>query len=112
VVLSNAGLSGALLRLNAANIGGFASYRRSVSSSQHGCHYRTILIKRLMLRTRNKRQANQAEYARKRLALIEAAIIALGDEDLLDLADIFKSEPHMPLAESALAELSRRNLSV
>ena len=65
-----------------------------------------------MLRTRNRRQANQAEYARKRLALIEAAIIALGDEDLLDLADIFKSEPYMPLAESTLAELSRRNLSV
>jgi len=99
-------------RLNAANIGGLPLHRRSVSSSQHGCHCRAILLKRLMLRTRNRRQADQAEYARKRLALIEAAIIALDDEDLLDLADIFKGEPHMPLAESALAELSRRNLSV
>ena len=65
-----------------------------------------------MLETRIRRQAVQAEYARKRLALIEAAIIALGDEDLLDLADIFKSEPRMPLAESALAEMARRNLSL
>lgn len=65
-----------------------------------------------MLRTRHRRQADQAEYARKRLALIEAAVRALSDKDLLDLADIFKGEPTMPLAESALAELARRNLSL
>jgi hypothetical protein len=65
-----------------------------------------------MLRTRSQRQADQGEYARKRLVLIEAAIARLSDDDLLDLADIFSGEPRTPLGESAFAEMARRNISL
>jgi len=65
-----------------------------------------------MLKTRFKRQADQGEYARKRLVLIEASILGLSDDDLLDLADIFSSEPRTPLGESAFAEMARRNISL
>ncbi|RYE98110.1 MAG: hypothetical protein EOO77_37830 [Oxalobacteraceae bacterium] len=65
-----------------------------------------------MLKTRFKRQAEQGEYARKRLVLIEASITGLNDDDLLDLADIFNGEPRTPLGESAFAEMARRNISL
>lgn len=63
-----------------------------------------------MLKTRIKRQADQGERARKRLAQIEASIISLNDEDLLDLADIFKTQVGTPLVETAAAEMQRRNI--
>lgn len=71
-----------------------------------------MLIRWFMLQTRFRRQADQGEYARKRLALIEASITGLSDDDLLDLADIFNGEPRTPLGESAFAEMARRNLTL
>lgn len=65
-----------------------------------------------MLRTQRKRLAHRGEAAVKRLTEIEASIIQLGDEDLLDLADIFKAGPPTPLAELALSEMDRRKISL
>lgn len=48
----------------------------------------------------------------QRLAEIKEAIVALGNEDLLDLADIFRSAPNTPLAGIASAEMARRNISL
>lgn len=65
-----------------------------------------------MLKTRMKRHADQGERARERLALIEASIVDLSDDDLLDLADIFSGEPRTPLGVSAFTEMARRNISL
>ncbi|RYY14232.1 MAG: hypothetical protein EON55_08820 [Alphaproteobacteria bacterium] len=65
-----------------------------------------------MLKTRMKRLAHRSEAAVQRLAEIEASITILGNEDLLDIADIFKAEPRTPLGESAFAEMARRNISL
>lgn len=65
-----------------------------------------------MLRTRIRRRADQGERASQRLTLIEASIAALIDDDLLDLADIFRDEPRTPLGELASAEMARRNISL
>ena len=65
-----------------------------------------------MLKTRMKRQAGQNERARAHLSLIESSILALSDDDLLDLADIFNSEPRTPLGELAFAEMARRSISL
>lgn len=65
-----------------------------------------------MLRTRTKLYTDQGARAKKRLALVEASITALADEDLLDLADIFRETPETPIASSALAEIQRRGLSL
>jgi hypothetical protein len=59
-----------------------------------------------------KRVAAQGERAVERLAKIEASIKTLSDDDLLDLADIFKNERDTPLGESALEEVERRKLSI
>ena len=48
----------------------------------------------------------------QRQATIEASITSLANEDLLDIADIFKAEPHAPLAETAFAEMARRGISL
>ena len=48
----------------------------------------------------------------QRLATIEASITTLVDDDLLDFADIFKADPHTPLAETAFAEMARRGISL
>lgn len=45
-------------------------------------------------------------------AAIEAPTTNLGDEDLLDLADIFKAEPRTALGEIAFAEMARRSISL
>lgn len=63
-----------------------------------------------MLKTRIKRRTALAGRATSRLAQIEASINALADEDLLDLADIFSSEPNTPLYELASAEMAKRNI--
>lgn len=65
-----------------------------------------------MLKTRIKRRADQADRAAERLALVETSIVALPDEDLLDLADIFKTKTEMPLAEIASAEMKKRAISL
>jgi hypothetical protein len=65
-----------------------------------------------MLKTRMKRLASQSETAQQRLAEIEAVITALGNEDLLDFADIFTANPGGPLRDIAAAEMARRNISL
>ena len=62
-----------------------------------------------MLKSRMKRQAAAAERAVAQLADIHASIVALADEDLLDLADIFSSAPLTPLKEMAAAEMLKRD---
>ena len=71
-----------------------------------------MLIRWRMLKTRAKMQADRGERARERLRLIKASIASLKDDDLLDLADIFNSEPRTPLGEFAFAEMAKRNISL
>lgn len=61
-----------------------------------------------MLKTRMKRLAHQREADRQRLAAIEAAVAALGDEDLLDFADIFAGGDPTPLRAMAEDEMRRQ----
>jgi hypothetical protein len=65
-----------------------------------------------MLKTRRRRLGRQNESAKKRLTEIEESIIELSDEDLLDLADIYKAEPRTPLGEIAFGEMARRGISL
>ena len=65
-----------------------------------------------MLRTRIKRLAAQHERASERLADIETSIEKLGDEDILDLADIFKDMPETALHDIVQAEMTRRGISL
>lgn len=65
-----------------------------------------------MLKIRTRRLANEGGRAICRLATVEASITALGDEDLLDLADIFAQSDPTPLRDMAGAEMRRRNLSL
>lgn len=65
-----------------------------------------------MRRLREKRQADQQSRAIKRLAAIEAEVACLQDEDLLDLADIFRERADGPLARAAQAEMNRRGISL
>ncbi len=65
-----------------------------------------------MLNSRKKRRAADGARAIDRIKDIEKSIVNLGDEDLLDLADIFSGELRTPLGETAFAELERRGLSL
>ncbi len=65
-----------------------------------------------MLRTRMKRLADQGERIEQRLRQIEAAIVALDNDDLLDLADIFKAKPDNPIGQIAHAEMAKRAISL
>lgn len=65
-----------------------------------------------MLTTRSKRLANSNASAARRLADIEETIVELGNEDLLDLADIFRSNSSSPLARIATAEMAKRGISL
>jgi hypothetical protein len=65
-----------------------------------------------MLNMRMKRLAAQTERALDRLAAVERSVAALGDEDLLDLADIFSAGDPTPLREMAQDEMRRRDLSL
>jgi hypothetical protein len=65
-----------------------------------------------MLKTRMKRVADRGDHAVRRLAEIEASIADLSNEDLLDLADIFKAEPRPPIGDMAFVEMGRRNISL
>ena len=51
-----------------------------------------------------------AEQAVTRLGEIQASIVTLGDEDLLDFADIFRGATPTPLWEMASAEMRKRDL--
>jgi hypothetical protein len=59
-----------------------------------------------------KRLAIETGRALDRLAAVEASVKALGDEDLLDFADIFSGGDPTPLREMAGIEMRRRNLSL
>ncbi len=65
-----------------------------------------------MLRTRMRRIIDRGEHAVQILAEIELSITGLCDEDLLDLADIFKAEPRIRLGEIAFAEMARRGIGL
>ena len=70
------------------------------------------MIKGGMLKTRMKRVADRSDHAVRRFAEIEASIADLSNEDLLDLADIFKAEPRSPIGDMAFVEMARRNISL
>jgi len=72
----------------------------------------TFMIKGGMLKTRMKRVADRGDHAVRRFAEIEASIADLSNEDLLDLADIFKAEPRSPIGDMAFAEMAQRNISL
>lgn len=65
-----------------------------------------------MLKFRIKRRAAASADAVTRLAKIEASVVALNDEDLLDLADIFNAEPSTPLMMIAAREMQKRSISL
>ena len=64
-----------------------------------------------MQRDKQNWRSNRAARALKTLTEIEASIRELGDEDLLDLHDIFADAPAATLAMFAEAEVHRRSLS-
>jgi hypothetical protein len=72
----------------------------------------TFMIECHMLKTRMKRVADRGDHAVRRLAEIEASIATLSNEDLLDLADIFKIELRSPIGDMAFFEMARRNISL
>lgn len=65
-----------------------------------------------MLRSQIKRHEALVERMIDRLAAIEASVAALGDEDLLDFADIFAGDNPGPLGAMAQDEMRRRRLSL
>jgi hypothetical protein len=65
-----------------------------------------------MLNTRMKRLATRTELELRRLAAVEAAVAALGDEDLLDFADIFAGGDPTPLRAMAEEQMRRRGISL
>ncbi len=65
-----------------------------------------------MLKIRMKRLAAANESAAERLAEIERSIAVLGDEDVLDLADITRTMPDTALAAMVRAEMTKRSISL
>lgn len=65
-----------------------------------------------MLRLQMKRLARRNEEAARRLAEIEVSITALSNDNLLDQADIFQTQPRGALGEIAWTEMGRRNISL
>jgi len=65
-----------------------------------------------MLKTRTKRRARRAAHAEASLASIEGSITALQNEDLLDLADIFRSEADAVIGEMAAVEMKKRGITL
>lgn len=59
-----------------------------------------------------KRLAGQSERIESRLVAIEASIVALDNDDLLDLADIFEGKPDSPIKDIAKAEMARRKITL
>ncbi|MFV0921840.1 hypothetical protein ACR720_02610 [Sphingomonas parapaucimobilis] len=56
--------------------------------------------------------ATRTELDLRRLVAIEAAVAALGDEDLLDFADIFARGDPTPLRAMAEEQMRRRGISL
>jgi hypothetical protein len=65
-----------------------------------------------MLKRRMKLVADQGARAVVRLRQIETSIGVLNDEDLLDLADIFKGQASGPLGDLASVEMLKRGISL
>lgn len=65
-----------------------------------------------MLKTRMRRLAATSDDAAARLDAITMSVTSLADEDLLDLADIFKAAPASPLHEMTRSEMVRRNIGL
>jgi hypothetical protein len=63
-----------------------------------------------MQRERNKWRADAGTRGVRLVSRITSSIAKLGDEDLLDLHDIFRSDAGSPLDDMASAEMRRRNL--
>jgi hypothetical protein len=61
---------------------------------------------------KKKRLTDCGHCAVERLAEIETCITGLPDNDLLDLADIFKAEPLTPIDDMAFLEMTQRNISL
>jgi uncharacterized protein with GYD domain len=66
----------------------------------------------VMLKSKMKRLDQARDQAAVRLAEIESSLLSLGDEDLLDIADIFRDQPASPIAQIVLAEMTKRNISL
>ena len=64
-----------------------------------------------MQRTKPKWRADRGARALKTVSEIEASILALHDEDLLDLHDIFADTATSALGKLASHEMARRNLT-
>jgi len=64
-----------------------------------------------MQRHKPKWRADHGARALKTVRQIEEAIVVLGDEDLLDLHDIFLGTPNSTLGEIAGREVQRRGLN-
>lgn len=65
-----------------------------------------------MLKVRKKREAQRSAIEAQRLGQVEASINSLVNEDLLDLADIFKQSSGTLIAQYAFAEMRRRGISL
>lgn len=65
-----------------------------------------------MLKLRARREGAEARRAVALLTEVRRSIEVLGDEDLLDLADIFDQTPEATLSGFATAEMRRRDLSL
>ena len=62
--------------------------------------------------SRITRRADRGARAIRCLTAVEAEIVALADDDLLDLADIFFDAPNSPLGRIATAEMARRGINL
>ena len=67
------------------------------------------MLWRPMLKTKPKWRADSGGRALKTASEIEASILALHDEDLLDLHDIFAEAATSALGMLASREMARRN---
>ena len=65
-----------------------------------------------MLKSRMKRLDQTRDQAAARLADIENSLLSLDDEDLLDIADIFRNQPMSLIGQIVLAEMQKRNISL
>lgn len=65
-----------------------------------------------MLKIRMRWEAKQSARAMKLLRQVELSITVLGDEDLLDLADIFSEKPDTAIMRYAFEEMTRRKISL
>lgn len=65
-----------------------------------------------MLRFRMKRLIARDARAVHLLAEIERSVTSLDNEDLLDIADIFRGKHRGPLGDMAVAEMAKRNISL